>query len=371
MTPLQSLIAEAEVDRVLQICNACRYCEGYCAVFPAMARRLQFQHADIHYLANLCHNCGACLHSCQYASPHEFAVNVPVAMSRVRARTHVDHAWPQSMSTLYQRMGLGLSLALATALAMLLAWAALLQGRLLQAPSGGDFYAIFPHGLMVALFAPVFAFAFLAMAMSVLRFWRAEAPGAITASTLVEATQHALTLTYLGGGHGQGCNNDDDAWTRWRARWHHAVFYGFALCFAATCVATLYHYALQLHAPYAWSSLPKLLGTTGGVAMLLGCAGLWLMRRRRHRAHIDAQQAPRDEGFIALLFLIASSGLALALLRHSAAMPALLCIHLGAVMAFFATAPYSKLMHGVYRCAALLKWAIERRQPSRLRLGSE
>ena len=27
---------EAEAARMLQICNACRYCEGFCAVFPAM-----------------------------------------------------------------------------------------------------------------------------------------------------------------------------------------------------------------------------------------------------------------------------------------------------------------------------------------------
>jgi citrate/tricarballylate utilization protein len=45
---------EQEVARQLQICNACRYCEGFCAVFPAMTRRLEFGKADIHYLANLC-----------------------------------------------------------------------------------------------------------------------------------------------------------------------------------------------------------------------------------------------------------------------------------------------------------------------------
>ncbi len=58
---------EAEVERVMQVCNACRYCEGFCAVFPAMTQRLEFGKADINYLANLCHNCGACLHACQYA----------------------------------------------------------------------------------------------------------------------------------------------------------------------------------------------------------------------------------------------------------------------------------------------------------------
>ena len=40
-------------------------------------------------------------------------------------------------------------------------------------------------------------------------------------------------------------------------------------------------------------------------------------------------------------------------------------------MAFFATMPYGKFAHGIYRCAALLKWSIERRQPTRLKLGSE
>src|SRR6218665_2344553 len=86
--------AETEVARQMQICNACRYCEGFCAVFPAMTRRLEFGKDDIHFLANLCHDCGACLHACQYAPPHEFAINVPRAMARVRVQTYADYAWP-------------------------------------------------------------------------------------------------------------------------------------------------------------------------------------------------------------------------------------------------------------------------------------
>ena len=95
---------EAEVGRQMQICNACRYCEGFCAVFPAMTRRLEFGKADIHFLANLCHNCGACLHACQYAPPHEFAVNVPQAMAKVRGQTYVDYAWPPALGALYRRL---------------------------------------------------------------------------------------------------------------------------------------------------------------------------------------------------------------------------------------------------------------------------
>ena len=73
-----------EGARVLAVCNACRYCEQYCPVFKAMERRLDFASADVNYLANLCHNCGECLYACQYAPPHEFAINVPQALAGAR-----------------------------------------------------------------------------------------------------------------------------------------------------------------------------------------------------------------------------------------------------------------------------------------------
>lgn len=180
-TPLPFGAAEQEVARQMQICNACRYCEGFCAVFPAMTRRLRFSAADVHYLANLCHHCGACLHACQYAPPHEFAVSVPQAMARVRARTYAHYAWPAALGRLYERNGLTLAVALATALALFLVLAAALHGdarTLLAAPDARGYYAIFPHGLMVGLFAPVFAFALLALGIGAVRFWRDGAPGA-------------------------------------------------------------------------------------------------------------------------------------------------------------------------------------------------
>jgi citrate/tricarballylate utilization protein len=360
--PLEALIHEAEAARVLQICNACRYCEGFCAVFPAMTRRLEFPKADVHYLANLCHGCGACLHACQYAPPHEFAVNVPQTMARLRAKTYADFAWPAPLGALYQRNGLVLALALVAAFALFLMLAA--------APSG-SFYAVFPHERMVALFLPVFAFALLALAMGVRGFWREAPPGPATSPAIAEAAHDALRLKYLDGGHGLGCNEADDRFTLERRACHHFVFYGFMLCFASTAVATVYHYAFNWAAPYGWLSLPKLLGMAGGAAMIVGAAGLGRLRLKRHPQHAVAEQAGMDLGFIALLGLIAASGLLLPFLRGSLALSPWLCLHLGAAMALFATMPYSKFAHGVYRAAALLKWAIERRLPSKLRLGGE
>src|SRR5713226_4778385 len=94
MSSLEAIPAELidEGRRMASICNACRYCEGYCAVFPALERRLTFNEADVNYLANLCHNCAECYYACQYAPPHECAVNVPKVFAEVRARSYRRYA---------------------------------------------------------------------------------------------------------------------------------------------------------------------------------------------------------------------------------------------------------------------------------------
>jgi len=362
---------EAEVARQMQICNACRYCEGFCAVFPAMTRRLSFAKADIHYLANLCHNCGACLHACQYAPPHEFAVAVPQAMSKVRGQTYADYAWPPALGRLYHRNGLTVALAAAGGLSLFLVLALALTGGLLHEPLEGNFYAVFPHNLMVALFGAVFLYAVLALAMGARRFWRDVTPGTSAPGAKAGAAHDALALTYLDGGHGDGCNEESDAFTLARRRFHHFTFYGFMLCFASTSVATVYHYAFGWQAPYALTSLPVVLGTLGGIGLLIGPAGLLWLNLRRPPLHGDASQRPMDRAFIALLFLTSATGLALLAWRDTSAMALLLAVHLGVVMALFLTLPYGKFAHAVYRCAALLKFNIEKRLPSQLALGAD
>jgi citrate/tricarballylate utilization protein len=362
---------EAEAARQMQICNACRYCEGFCAVFPAMTRRLEFGKADLHYLANLCHNCGACLHACQYEPPHEFAVNVPRAMAQVRGQTYTDYAWPAALGALYRRNGLTVALATAFGLALFMVLLLAANGSLFHPPLAGDFYAVFPHNMLVLMFGAVFAFVVLALGLGVRNFWRDVSSAPTSRAAVAEATKNALTLKYLDGGHGDGCNEADDAFTLWRRRFHHATFYGFMLCFAATCVATLYHYALGLRAPYAVLSLPVLLGTVGGVGLLVGPAGLLWLNLHRHPLHSVPAQQGMDRGFIALLFVTCLTGLALLAWRDTGAMGLLLAVHLGAVMALFLTMPYGKFAHAVYRGAALLKYAVERRQPNPFAASAE
>src|SRR5688572_8560553 len=101
--PLGDVVKEAE--RQLTVCNACRYCEGYCAMFPAMEKRRVFEQGDIIYLANLCFECRACFYACQYAPPHEFAINIPQALAAVRAETYTEFTGPRLLSRLFRGNG--------------------------------------------------------------------------------------------------------------------------------------------------------------------------------------------------------------------------------------------------------------------------
>jgi citrate/tricarballylate utilization protein len=119
------------------------------------------------------------------------------------------------------------------------------------------------------------------------------------------------------------------------------------------------------------NSLPVILGVFGGLGLLIGPFGLLFLNLRRNPLHGDARQKPMDRAFILLLFLISLSGLLLLSYRDSPWMAYLLIVHLGFVMGLFLTMPYGKFAHGVYRVAALLKNAVEKRQPNTLKLGSD
>jgi citrate/tricarballylate utilization protein len=357
--------ARDEARRLMTVCNACRYCEGLCAVFPAMEARRVFADGELDYLAHLCHGCGACLGDCQFAPPHEFKVDVPRALAELRAESYRAHAWPGALRGLFERNGLKVAAAAALGVAGFLAGFALFnEPAALASRHGGPgaFYRLMPHGWMTGLFGAAFLYAVLAMALSVRAFRRAipALDGAARgARGWLRAMRDAASLRYLGGG-GEGCGDAEARVADRRRLWHHFTFYGFLLCFAATCWATVYHFALGRLAPYPWYDAPVALGTLGGIGLLIGPAGLLAEKWRRDAELQDPARFGMEAAFLAMLFLTSLTGLALMVLRHTPAMPLLLALHLGVVFALFLTAPYGKFVHGLYRFAALLRYARER-----------
>jgi citrate/tricarballylate utilization protein len=356
-----------EGKRVMEICNSCRYCEGFCAVFPAMERRLDFSSGDIKYLANLCHDCRECYYSCQYAPPHEFQVNVPKALAAVRQQIYKEYAWPLPLVRLFGNSGRALLIsAVIIPILFLLASLLVLGPATLftaYADAEGSFYRIVSHSMMVWSFGPVSIFVLIALIVGWCRFRDEIAEGNSKQEDRVDiwqAIRDALSLRYLGGS-GQGCAYPDERASNLRRRYHHFTFYGFMLCFAATTVATIYHYVFGWIAPYPFLSLPVLLGTAGGIGLLIGPLGLLYLKQVRDPEPAESLQTKMDISFLLLLFMTSLTGLLLMLLRETAAMGVILLIHLGIVMGLFLTIPYGKFVHGIYRFGALLHNAKEER----------
>jgi citrate/tricarballylate utilization protein len=353
--------------RQMTICNACRYCEGYCAVFPAMEQRRIFSKADLVYLANLCFDCRDCYYACQYAPPHEFAVNVPKFMSELRAETYREYSWPALLSGLFKRNGLAVSLITFGALAAIAFFVLMFMGRdaLLATHLGeGAFYRVVPYVAMTVPPTIIALYGFAVLLAGALRFWRETQGGLremIDVAALWRATKDAFSLTYMKGG-GAACNYPNAAFSNSRRRFHHLVFYGFLLDFASTSVAAFYDHFLGWQAPYPYLSLPVVFGTVGGIMLIIGTWGLLYLKWQSDRDPSAEGMLNMDVAFLLLLFLTTLTGLLLLALRETAAMGTLLVIHLGMVAGLFITMPYGKFAHVVYRYAALARYAIEQRR---------
>ncbi len=357
----------AETERVLGICNACRYCEGLCATFQAMTWRRRFAEGDADYLANLCHNCTACYHDCQYVPPHEFDVNVPLTLADTRVDSYAVYAWPRPLGRLFQKNGVVVLFAntLAFTLLMALAFAFISSDTLFGRHVGpGAFYEVVGHALMVFVAGAAFGFSLLAMAISLARFWRGIAADAPLprGSDFVEALKSAATMKYLDGGHGEGCSTTDDGFSNRRRYFHQLTMWGFLLCFAATCVAFLYDVGFGLAAPYAFMSVPVQLGTWGGLGLVIGPLGLLYDKLESDPRPRRVASSGMDYAFLLSLLFVSVTGLLLLAFRETQAMGLLLIVHLGFVLAFFVMLPFSKFVHGIYRFAALVRFAQERRE---------
>lgn len=343
---------EVEARRQIEVCNACRYCEGYCSVFPAIARQRIFSDADVTQLANLCHNCRGCYYACQYTDPHEFSINLPQALARVRQDSWEKYAFPAVVGSLFHRSGVALSAALVLSFALIM----ILLKSVAADAGGTGFYALMSHAAMVLIFLPAFLFPLLSLFFSLRRYWIDTGGGVFRLRDLLSGLRSAASMKNLSGGHGDGCNfEDEDRFSNSRRWMHQVVVVGFLMCFASTSVATLLHYGFDMPAPYGLFSLPKLLGIPGGILLSVGTLAMAVLKLKADRELADTRVWGGEMGFIMLLFVVSTSGLALYALRDSTYVSLLLSFHLGSVFAFFIVTPYSKMAHGFYRLAALAR----------------
>jgi citrate/tricarballylate utilization protein len=363
-----------EADRQLTICNACRYCEGYCAVWPAMELRRTFKESDILYLANLCFDCRACYYACQFAPPHQFDVNIPEVFAQIRTDTYQDYAWPRLLARMVKSNAVAAIAITILCVAFVFAFVLLTHGPagLVTAQTGeGAFFRVVPY---IAMTGPAMAISLFVLALfsvGVFRFWR-DTDGSprelFDWAAFSKATRDAFGMRYLKG-DGSGCNYPDEQFTHSRRMFHHLTFYGFLLDLVSTSTAAIYHNVFHWNSPYPLTSIPVVTGSIGGIMLMIGTAGLLYLKWQSDRRPSDGTMMQMDVSFILILFLTASTGMALLALRETWLMPSLLALHLGVVAAFFIMIPYGKLAHVVYRYAALVRNAIEERRAAAAHVG--
>lgn len=344
-----------EARRQIEICNACRYCEGFCSVFQAISRERSFADGDITQLANLCHNCRNCYDACQYVEPHEFALNIPQILGDVRADSWERLARPQGIARLFQARGVAMAGLMVVALAAFF-W-------LMHAfkPTGGEgFYAYLSHNLLIAVFIPAFLGPLVLIGLSLRAYWVEIGGGRIRLSHLLYATKLAAKMRNLDGGHGDGCNYESgDRFTLRRYWFHQLTMWGFVLCFLATSSGTIMHYVFDWPAPYGFWTPPKLFGVPGGLMLVVGTGGLAWLKLIAPREFGAVRVWGGEMAFVLLLGLTGLSGLLLYAATGTGAVPGLLALHLAAVMTLFLLMPFSKMVHGFYRMAALVADAVK------------
>ena len=362
--PMHDLIEEA--NRQLTICNACRYCEGYCPVFPALELRHGISKGDVVLLSHLCHDCRACFYACMYAPPHEFAINIPQTLSKVRMESYRDWSWPSFLGRAFVDRRIGNRLAaISTAVAIALSLVFVGPHRLFAVHRGpGAFYAVVPFLMMVI---PAFALVFYSAAIWAnggIRFWR-EAATANKArdgfQELPGALGDILSLRWLKGG-GPGCYYPGAKPSLSRRFFHSLVFYGFLSALVSTCVAAIYQERFHWLPPYPIASAPVLFGCLGGIPMVVGTAGLMVIKLKSDSVPASSDVQKLDYSFLVLLGLSSLSGMLVLILRTTSAMGLSLTVHLGLVAALFITAPYGKFVHSLYRSLALIVHRLAQRR---------
>lgn len=357
MSSIDDLVAEAQ--RQLTICNACRYCEGYCAVFPALERRTVLEGGDITQLANLCHDCRACLYACMYAAPHEFAINPPAALSAVRLASY-DRLVPRP--AIPTRLLGGRGPVLATILAVVvIGLVAILSegaGALWKHGTGAASpYSVVAYPVLLAVVLLSLAFSVVVAIRAAGRYWK-DVGGRWSdlrdLGALAKAARYAATLRYQRGG-GDECYYPEGDPSSARRRFHGAVMWGFLACLGSTLSAGVLQDLLGSNPPYDYLSVPVGLGLAGGLAMVIGCAGLISLKMRSDPAAADPQMAVRDMGLLVALEVLSLTGLLTLFTRTTAVFPLVLVVHLASVVVAFAVFPYTKFMHWVYRYLAIVR----------------
>ena len=190
-------------------------------------------------------------------------------------------------------------------------------------PGRGAFYRLMPHNAMVAIFGAAFLYAIVAMVMGMRAFWRdIGAPaGTLAAACLALAGREgcrqrcAISMAAV-----TAASTRRSADRPAPALSSPHVLRLPALLRLNRAWRRVYHYLLGRPAPYPWYDLPVVLGTLGGIGLIIGPVGLMAAKCAATRSWPTGRASAWTWRSWSMLFLTSLTGLALLALRETAAM---------------------------------------------------
>lgn len=333
-------------------CYQCATCSSVCQLAPddgPFPRRqmLKAQWGLGDQLVNdpavwLCHQCNDCTVRCpRDAKPGD-------VMQTVRSLVVEKLATPAFMGRLVAKAGSTWPLLLG---APFLFWVLVLYAVTgLQIPAEMKEYKdIVPHWLIYAVFFPVAGLVTLAIFPSGLRFWNLLGSSGRRSGSFVPNLVPVLIEIST---HKRFGSCDAAASRRWG---HFALLWGFVGAAVTSGLLLLAIYVLKSEMPLPLLHPFKVLGNLSAVLLVVG--GAILLYNRLIGGNRTGSSTAFDNFFLIVVILVIATGVLTEVGRflfQPTLNAGIYILHLTVVLCLFATFPYSKFAHMVYRMLAMV-----------------
>ena len=339
--------------RQFTICNACRYCEGYCPVWPEVHSGNIITRNDVLYYSNLCYDHRDCYYACPYVpDAHEFKINIPEVTRKIRKKTYEELTFNLNIS-LEKKIALSLILVVP----IMLGW--IFTFNNIYSPGPISFYKLVPKYLLIAVSSILSLYLLSMLAVAGIRYRRLVIDGLDRGdrNTGVGIAGITTLLNVLAHKWFRKIHYPGEKESNVRFGFHLLIFYGFLMDILSTTLGFIYEDILAIPSPFPFNNPAVIAGVTGGLMLTVG--GLLGLVARF--SSWNKQPFMTVEGFDFLLilefFVVALTGLLTLLFRYTAGSEEvylMLLIHYSAIYTMYITAPFStNVLHIIVRLMSL------------------
>jgi citrate/tricarballylate utilization protein len=355
--------------REYNLCSACRFCIGYCPVWDALDRiffgfkKESVDHRDIEYFAYLCHDCRNCYYACPYRQPHELNINIPKLNSMLREKVNNSYVWPGFMRGMLKRQYMYMTSSIMAFLALAFVLTAIVGDLSALMLPIHSIYHVMPSIYIEMIGSVLGVWGMTLLIYEGARYWKSingNYKGIFNGRLHLYALRDTFMHLWFRA-NGEGCDYPGEYGSFSRFYLHLLMFTGMLVDLVATITALYAQNILGYYPPYSLFSFPVMLGIMGGALILVGVVGLLVLKESANSKLIESAWIETDRAMLYLLLAIVVSGFVITSMRSMPFARLMFLVHISLVATLFVSAPYSKLVHIIYRYLAVVKYYYDKR----------